>query len=266
MTPAQIHQPQEFNLLTQIYEIQTPEEAEAMIGLGVEHIGSVILNADDCRQPGLLDAVNTIRDSTSKSSIIPLFVDFEVICKVLDYYRPDILHFSDYLCDSSGVLPVCENHLELQSKIRDKYPGLALMRAIPIAQAGQGSCLPSLEVAKLFEPISDYFLLDTCIVSDHTKAHNGHPPGEGFIGITGRVSDWPTARSVVQKSRIPVILAGGLSPANVQSAIHAVMPAGVDSCMQTNARDANNKPIRFQKCMERTRQFIEKARSASITA
>lgn len=249
-------------MLTQIYEIQTPEEAEVMIELGVEHIGSVILNADHCLQQALLDTVNTIRDSTSKSSMIPLFVDFEAICKVIDYYRPDILHFSDYFCDSSGILPVCEKHLELQSKVRDKYPELAVMRAIPVAQAGKGRFLPSLEAAKLFEPISDYFLLDTCIVADNSKAHNDQPSGEGFVGITGLPSDWATARSVVQQSRIPVILAGGLSPTNVQSAIHEVLPTGVDSCMQTNARDTNNKPIRFQKCMERTRQFVENARSA----
>ncbi|QNI55597.1 N-(5'phosphoribosyl)anthranilate (PRA) isomerasefamily protein [Synechococcus sp. BIOS-E4-1] len=253
-------------MLTQIYEIQTPEEAEAMIELGVEHIGSVILSADDCRQPELLDTVNAIRDSSSKSSIIPLFVDFEVICNVIDYYRPDILHFSDCLCDSSGILPVCENHLELQSKVRDKYPGLAVMRAIPVAQAGRGRFLPSLEVAKLFEPISDYFLLDTCIVADNAEAQSDQPSGEGFIGITGLASDWTTARCVVQQSRIPVILAGGLSPSNVQRAIHEVMPAGVDSCMQTNARDANDKPIRFQKCMDRTRQFVENVRHASRQA
>jgi len=33
----------QMHMIVQIYEIQTPSEAEAMIHLGVDHIGSVIL-------------------------------------------------------------------------------------------------------------------------------------------------------------------------------------------------------------------------------
>lgn len=47
-------------------------------------------------------------------------------------------------------------------------------------------------------------------------------------GGTGKVLDWLAARDFVISSPLPVILAGGLTPENVASAIAAVQPYGVD--------------------------------------
>jgi len=44
----------------------------------------------------------------------------------------------------------------------------------------------------------------------------------------GRHFNLPFARHVVQRSKIPVILAGGLTPGNVKEAIRAVQPYAVD--------------------------------------
>ncbi len=48
------------------------------------------------------------------------------------------------------------------------------------------------------------------------------------IGGTGETCDWNQARELVQSSEIPILLAGGLSPDNVSSAIQQVQPWGVD--------------------------------------
>jgi len=45
---------------------------------------------------------------------------------------------------------------------------------------------------------------------------------------TGQVFNWGIARAVVDAVDVPVILAGGLDPANVADAIAAVRPTGVD--------------------------------------
>jgi phosphoribosylanthranilate isomerase len=50
------------------------------------------------------------------------------------------------------------------------------------------------------------------------------------LGGTGRVHDWVLSRQVVESSRLPVFLAGGLDAANVGDAIAQVRPFGVDLC------------------------------------
>ncbi len=38
-------------MIVQVYEIQTPHEAEKCIDLGVDHLGSVVLSEEEWRQP-----------------------------------------------------------------------------------------------------------------------------------------------------------------------------------------------------------------------
>jgi phosphoribosylanthranilate isomerase len=49
---------------------------------------------------------------------------------------------------------------------------------------------------------------------------------EGAISGTGETADWLQAAQLARQGEL--ILAGGLSPANVRAAIHAVKPFGVD--------------------------------------
>ena len=50
------------------------------------------------------------------------------------------------------------------------------------------------------------------------------------LGGTGRTHDWATSRKIREAVAVPLWLAGGLTPANVASAIEAVRPFGVDVC------------------------------------
>ena len=47
-------------------------------------------------------------------------------------------------------------------------------------------------------------------------------------GGTGRTHDWSRSRDLVADLDVPVVLAGGLSPANVAEAVSTVAPFGVD--------------------------------------
>jgi phosphoribosylanthranilate isomerase len=49
---------------------------------------------------------------------------------------------------------------------------------------------------------------------------------EGAYGGSGRAMDWALAREVA--SRLPIVLAGGLTPENVAEAVRTVRPWGVD--------------------------------------
>ena len=70
---------------------------------------------------------------------------------------------------------------------------------------------------------------------------------------SGRQYDSTYALSVVQSARVPVFLAGGLTPDNVRAAIRSVHPAGVD--VATGVEYAPGRKAR-----EKVRAFIQRAK------
>ena len=56
------------------------------------------------------------------------------------------------------------------------------------------------------------------------------------LGGTGRTHDWAISGELCRQVNIPVFLAGGLTPSNVEEAIKTVQPFGVDVCsgLRTN--------------------------------
>jgi phosphoribosylanthranilate isomerase len=249
-------------VITQIYEVQAPEEAEALVRLGVDHIGSVVLSAKDWKQAPIRESMDFIAGTSARSSLILLYHDMDTVFSSLDYYRPDIVHFCEALYDHNGrwtLAEYCRPYIRLQAEIKKNFPEIRIMRSIPIPVNGAFGDVPVMKLAELFEPVSDYFLTDTLIVDGNGEKDQ---PVEGFVGITGRVCDWHTAAQLVESSRIPVILAGGLSPDNVYEGVITVRPAGVDSCTGTNRVDDRGMPIRFQKDMDKVKRFVEEARRA----
>lgn len=249
-------------MIVQIYEIQTPHEVEVMARLGVDHVGSVLISKQHWQDETLKSAIQTVQSLGRKSSLIPLFGQVDTLCKAVDYYRPDILHFCETLTPKTDRRRF-DAILSLQQTMRDRFPELDIMRSIPIGVDGSAELVPSLEYASMFEPLSDWFLTDTLLggekgIGDHEQ------PVNGFVGITGQPCDWDTARNLVRQSRIPVILAGGIGPHNVSQGIAHVSPAGVDSCTLTNAVDPDGRAVRFQKDPEKVRAMVEKAKISGV--
>ena len=58
------------------------------------------------------------------------------------------------------------------------------------------------------------------------------------LGGTGRVHNWKLSRKIVDQSKVPVFLAGGLTSENVRQAIDQVQPFGLDLCsgVRTNKK------------------------------
>jgi len=240
-------------MIVQIYEIQTPQEAEKCIEAGVDHIGSVILSERDWRLPDLRETIRVCDGTGVKNSIIPLFRDVDRISRAMDYYRPGLVHLCESLTDEQGLLKDLEGYVEAQRKIRERFPEIRITRSIPIPVKGSVSEFPTLAIARELEMVSDLFQTDTWI---------GKEPVEGFIGITGKTCDRRIARELVIRSRIPVILAGGLSPENVFEALMDVRPAGADSCTLTNSLDRKGKPVRFKKDFVKVKEFVIETRRA----
>ncbi len=240
-------------MIAQIYEIQSPNDAEKCIQLGVDHIGSVLLSQDEWRVQAIREVCLLTKGTEAKNSLIPLFRNMDTLCRSLDYYQPHYVHFCDSLTDNNGNETEPEEFTRLQSNLKQKFPNVGIIRSIPIPRKDASTGFPTLKIARNLEPVSDIFLTDTWL---------GEEPVKGYIGITGKTADWEVARELVIQSNIPVILAGGLSTKNVYDALIKVSPAGADSCTRTNRVDQEGKPMRFEKDFFKVEEFIKEIRKA----
>jgi phosphoribosylanthranilate isomerase len=252
-------------MIVQIYEIQEPWEAERLIEMGVDRIGSVILSPEAWKIPSVREVVRLVRGSGAKSSLIPLLAREDEILRALDYYEPDFVHFCEWIpLDPEMGLQrgtVCAEMARLQRLVRKEFPPFGITRSIPIPPPvlldADHLRETILEIARALEPYTDCFMTDTL------RGYGGEgvsQPVAGYVGITGEICDWDLASALVAACRIPVILAGGISPENVREAVGRVRPAGIDSCTKTNIRGKRGTPIRFRKDFERVRRLLAEIR------
>ena len=248
-------------IIIQIYEVQDPAEAQALINIGVDHIGSVIVSERDWKVPGVAETIERVRSSPAKSSLITLYNSLDSVLRTLDYYQPDIVHFCEALTDREDVWNYCRKLIRLQEIVKKRFPQILIMRSIPIAQSGERNLVPTLDFGEIFEPASDFFLTDTMLANGLNQDAESQPV-QGFVGITGQTCNWHTAAELVAASNIPVILAGGIAPGNVTEGIMRVRPQGVDSCTRTNSLDEKGAPIRFKKDLQKVKKMVEAVRKA----
>lgn len=98
--------------------------------------------------------------------------------------------------------------------LRQALGGVRLVQVIHVTGA------ESLDEALQIAPEVDALLLDS-----------GNPKlAVKELGGTGRTHNWAVSRRIVESVSVPVFLAGGLRPDNVQAAIEAVQPFGLDLC------------------------------------
>jgi phosphoribosylanthranilate isomerase len=71
------------------------------------------------------------------------------------------------------------------------------------------------------------------------------PPLDGRLGGTGRRFDWTEARAVCAASTVPILVAGGLTPTNVGSAIATLHPWGVDVSSGVESSPGAKDPLQL---------------------
>jgi phosphoribosylanthranilate isomerase len=89
----------------------------------------------------------------------------------------------------------------------------------------------------------------------HTDYHLLDAHRSGMRGGTGETFDWELVRS--RRSRIPLVLSGGLRPENVAEAIAAVRPYAVDTASGTEASPGVKDP-------EKVAAFVEAVHSTAV--
>ncbi|HTS45361.1 MAG TPA: phosphoribosylanthranilate isomerase [Puia sp.] len=104
------------------------------------------------------------------------------------------------------------------------------------------SSLPSIKIVQVIHVIDESAIDEAVSISNFVDAlllDSGNPNLRiKELGGTGRVHNWNISRKIVEQSKVPVFLAGGLTPENVKQAIDQVQPFGVDLCsgVRTNQK------------------------------
>ena len=215
-------------MVIQIYSLTSVADAVATAEAGAHLIGVVVAEAGVVAEA--IDAANARQILSAirpraRGVALSLSDDRDEICSMVDAVRPDIVH-------------VVAREIEPEdcAWIRTRIAPVQLLRAIAV-RAGE-----TITEADTHQECVDFLMLDS------------GAKGPQFVGATGETHEWSVSRSVVDRSRIPVILAGGLSAENVAEAIAQVRPWGVDSFTHTDIVGQRGK-----KDLARVRAFVAAA-------
>jgi phosphoribosylanthranilate isomerase len=216
--------------------ITTEDDAALCVEAGVDALGFVV--EYPLPVPWTIDRD---RAAALMRGLPPLVVrvavvggDAPTILAIAEVTRPDVVQL--HLDESEATVTAVRAGLA--------GTGTRIVKAIRISADGEAvpSAADVLELARRFLNVgADAILLDS-------KTTN-RPAG------TGATFDWSLAREVTAELAAPLILAGGLTPENVASAVRHVRPYGVD--VITSVEDASHR-----KAPERVGAFLAAARSA----
>lgn len=118
--------------------------------------------------------------------------------------------------------------------------GAKVIKAAQVASVG--------DVRSIERFHTDYHLLDTR--PRRAAAH-------GLRGGTGEAFDWGLLRA--RRSRVPLILSGGLTPENAQAAIAAARPFALDTASGTESSPGHKDPALMRAFFEAVRAAGEHA-------
>ena len=139
---------------------------------------------------------------------IPPFI--EVVGLFANAPITEILHVVNLL----GIRTV-QLHGEIDPQVVSQLHGLSVVPAFPLRdESDVTGILHFIDQCRQLGRLPSAILVDAHV--------------EGKFGGTGEKAPWAIARSVVQQSSLPVMLAGGLTSKNVAQAIRTVRPWGVD--------------------------------------
>ncbi len=116
-------------------------------------------------------------------------------------------------------------------------------------------CLPFVKIIQVIHVVDEQSVKKALGLSNKVDAlllDSGNPNNSvKELGGTGRTHNWTLSRKIVEKSKVPVFLAGGLNPNNVREAIEQVQPFGVDLCsgVRTKGKLDKEKLDRFIKAV-----------------
>ena len=207
--------------------ITREEDLDAAVAAGADAVGFLVGVPSSPRNLTLERAKTLLRR-------VPVFVDSVVVTA------------SESI---NGLAEICEalkpSAIQMHgkkdfdaSKVREKIRDTRLIKTVYVTKDSLNET--AVEELKMFDAV----LLDSFI--------------KGQYGGTGRVHDWNLSKQIKEAVvPLPLILAGGLKPENVQTAVQTVQPYAVDVASGVELRPAI-------KDHEKVRAFVENAKEIKL--
>ena len=135
-------------MLVQIFEVQTPEEAAALVRLGVDHIGVLVGDGAFPRELSITqtNAIFAAVPAGHKRVALSLSADLEQVARVVEETKPDIVQVQAEIEDFS---------VAMTRVLKTRFPEIPIMRAIPVIDEA------SIEIAASYRGVADFLLLDS---------------------------------------------------------------------------------------------------------
>lgn len=148
------------------------------------------------------------------SCLLIHYKDIEKVISIIEYLKPDILQIQK------------QSRLSIDDikKIKIVFPNIKIIKTFYLDER--------IELLILINEIKEYIdsdLIEFVLLDSET-------------GGSGKIHNWEISSMIVQEIfPFPLILAGGLSPENIQDAISKVKPFGVDVMSGVNMNNSKSK-------------------------
>jgi phosphoribosylanthranilate isomerase len=151
----------------------------------------------------------------------------ELICSISKTVPPPVATFLLTSETSSGG--IVNHHRKVNTNTIQIVDALKLGSYRDIREK-----LPNVKIVQVIHVLDERSLEEAIKKSEKVDAlllDSGNPNlAVKELGGTGRTHNWLLSRQIVEQSKVPVFLAGGLNAGNVREAIDIVQPFGVDVC------------------------------------
>ncbi len=213
-------------LWIKICGVTRPQDAVAAVELGASAIGMVFF-ARSPRAMTLDAAYPILRELNRKIRVVALFVD-PVAAEVRQV-------------SGSGLFDMLQFHGDEPAAFCESFD-LPYMKAIKVGQEQQENEPIAVSTRTkselLLDKIRDYAGAEMILLDSFDKK---------VPGGTGKTFDWAVAAAVRRQCGVKLVLAGGLDPANVETAVAQVQPYGVDVSSGVEARHGIKDLQKMQK-------------------
>lgn len=176
----------------------------------------------------------------------PGIIDDETIQRIAQYSPPPI---STFLLTSYTTVPdIIHHYNKVHTSTIQIVDALQDEKYTEIKNA-----LPHVKLVQVIHVIDESTIDEAVRISEKADAlllDSGNPNLQiKELGGTGRTHNWDISKKIVELSKVPVFLAGGLKAENVLEAIERVQPFGLDLCsgVRTNGTLDERKLEEFMK-------------------